>query len=440
MNQEERNKLYVARCLLDKKITIREGAELLHLSERQVKRLKKGVREQGDTFVIHKNRGRKPGHALSNEIKNIVINLKKQEKYSQANFSHFQELLEEHESIHLSKSSVYRILTSEGIESTKKHSRRTPHKMRKRKPRRGMLTVIDASPYRWFLNGRECSLHGVIDDAGGEVLNLVFAPQECLEGYFELTRGFISQYGIPLAVYADLHTIFRSPLEGKLSLEEELSGKRVKETQFGRAMSELGINLIWAKSPQAKGIIERLWETLQSRLPVELNLAGISTLEEANNFLATFIQQYNSKFAREPRDPQSAFRPLEGNVNLDFILCRKETRKVDNGSTFSFSGVKYQAMDQGKAVALVPHSTITVLHSPRFGVKVQYHGTVYDVEPLETLLREQTVPKQKKQSRKTTAPAENHPWRNSAPSVPVSYEESDREILEALYSSRLAWR
>ena len=202
----------------------------------------------------------------------------------------------------------------------------------------------------------------------------------------------------------------------------------------------LGINLIWAKSPQAKGKIERLWETLQSRLPVELNLAGISTLEEANAFLATFVQQYNRKFAREPRDPQSAFRPLEENINLDFILCRKETRKVDNGSTFSFSGVKYRAIDQGKVVALVPHSTVTVLHSPRFGVKVQYHGTVYDVEPLETLRREQAVSRQKKQLPKTTIPAENHPWRNSAPPVPVSYEESDREILEALYSSRLAWR
>jgi len=153
---------------------------------------------------------------------------------------------------------------------------------------------MDASPYRWFLNGMECSLHGVIDDAGGEVLHLVFASQECLEGYFELTKGFISQYGIPLAVYVDRHTIFRSPLEGKLSLEEELSGKRAKVTQFGR----------------------------------------------------------------EPRDPQSAFRPLEENVNLDFILCRKETRKVDNGSTFSFSGVKYRAIDQGKVVALVPHSPI----------------------------------------------------------------------------------
>jgi len=120
-----------------------------------------GVREQGDVFVIHKNRGRKPVHALSHEVKERVVNLKRSEKYSQANFSHFQELLEEHESIHLSKSSVYRILVSEGMESTKRHSRRTLHKTRKRKPQRGMLTVMDASPYRWFLNGMECSLHGV---------------------------------------------------------------------------------------------------------------------------------------------------------------------------------------------------------------------------------------------------------------------------------------
>src|SRR5690554_5036778 len=252
MNQDERNTLYITRCLLDGKMTISEAAGLLSLSERQIKRLKKGVKEQGDAFVIHKNRGRKPAHALTDEIQNLVIHHKKSEKYSRANFSHFQELLEEHESIRLSKPSIYRILVSNGFTSPKKHKRLKQHKRRKRMPQRGMLVQIDASPHTWFFNGEECSLHGAVDDATGEVLALFFTPNECLEGYWQVMKMVISSKGIPLAVYSDRHSIFRSPKMDKLSLEDELKGRKVNATQFGRALAELDINLIWAKTAQAK--------------------------------------------------------------------------------------------------------------------------------------------------------------------------------------------
>jgi len=441
MTQDERNKLYVARCLIDGKMSISEAAEVLDLSERQVKRIKKGVKENGEAFVIHKNRGRKPAHALSDEVKNAVINLKKSEKYSKANFSHFQELLEEYESISLSKPSVYRILVSNGLTSPKKHSKVKHHKRRKRKPQRGMLVIIDASPYAWFFNNEECSLHGAVDDATGEILALFFTPNECLNGYFQLMKTVISNNGVPLAVYADRHSIFRSPKADKLSLEEELSGKKVKTTQFGRAMAELGINLIWAKSAQGKGRIERLWETLQSRLPVELNIAGISTLEEANAFLSVFINKYNEKFAVLPKDPQPAFRQLEEKVNLDYILCLKDTRQVDNGSAFSFEGGYYRVIRNGKVMPVIPKSKVVVLKSPWFGLKVLYSGSVYDVEALDALPPKTVAPKLPKQPRKPVVPAENHPWRSNPVKFPPSmYEESDREILEALFSSRLAWR
>jgi len=441
MTQDDRNKLYVARSLIDGKMTISEAAEILSLSERQVKRIKKGVKEYGEAFVIHKNRGRKPSHALTDKVKNLVVNLKKSEKYSKANFSHFQELLEEFESISLSKPSVYRILVSNGLTSPKKHSKVKHHKRRKRKPQRGMLVLIDASPHAWFFNNEECSLHGAVDDATGEILALFFTPNECLEGYFQLMKTVISNNGVPLAVYADRHTIFRSPKADKLSLEEELSGKKVKTTQFGRAMAELGINLIWAKSAPAKGRIERLWETLQSRLPVELNIAGISTLEEANAFLTTFISKYNEKFAVEPRDPQPAFRQLDNNINPDYVLCLKDTRQVDNGSTFSFEGTYYRVVRNGKVMPVIPKSKVIVLKSSRFGLKVKYSGSIYDVEPLDALPLKTVAPKLPKQPRKPVVPAGNHPWRTNSVKFPVTmYEESDREIIEALYSSTLAWR
>ncbi|MGI6574562.1 MAG: ISNCY family transposase [bacterium] len=440
MTQDERNKLHIARCLLEGKMTISEAAEILGLSERQVKRIKKGVKEYGDAFVVHKNRGLKPAHALTDKIKDLVVKHRQTQKYAEANFSHFQELLEEHESIRLSKSSVYRILVENGFTSPKKHTKVKQHKRRKRKPQKGMLVLIDASPHTWFLNGEECSLHGAIDDATGEILALFFSPTECLESYFQIMRSLISNNGIPLAVYADRHTIFRSPKTSRLSLEDELSGKRGKATQFGRAMAELGINLIWAKTAQAKGRIERLWNTLQSRLPVELNIAGISTMDEANDFLALFLTKHNERFAVEAKDPQSAFHALE-NMELDYILCVKDTRQVDNGSTFSYENVYYRLVRNGKVIPVIPKSKVTVLKSPRYGLKAQYSGSIYDVEVLEALPVKEVVPKQPRKPRQYAAPSENHPWRGKSVSFPVSiYDDTDREILEALYSSRLAWR
>lgn len=440
MTQNERNKLYVARCLLDGKMTISEAAEVLSLSERQVKRIKKGVKELGEAFVIHKNKGRKPSHTLTDEVKNLVIGHKQSEKYSNANFSHFQELLEEHESINLSKPSVYRVLVSNGFTSPKKHNKVKYHKRRKRKSQRGMLIQIDASPHAWFFNSHECSLHGAIDDATGEILSLFFTPNECLEGYFQIMKTVILNNGVPLAVYADRHTIFRSPKAGKLSIEEELNGKYVKDTQFGRAMAELGTNLIWAKTAQAKGRIERLWETLQSRLPVELGIAEISTMEEANSFLTTFIKKYNTKFAVKPKDPQSAFRGLDNTVNPDYILCIKDTRQVDNGSTFSYEGVYYRVLRNGKVMPVIPKSKVTVLKSSQFGLKVEYSGSVYEVEVLEALPPKEITLKQQ-QPRKSVIPAGDHPWRTTTTKLsPSMYDESDREIIDALYSSRLAWR
>lgn len=446
MTQEERNKLYIARSLIEGKMTIREAAEASGLSERQWKRIKKGVKEHGDAFVIHKNRGRKPKHAISDDVKSQVINLKKSEKYVKANFSHFQELISEYESIELSKPTVYRILASSGCTSPKKHSHRNPHRRRKRKPRRGMLVIADASPHRWFLDNREFSLHGAIDDATGEILSLFFTPNECLEGYFEVVRDIVTMHGIPLALYVDRHTIFRSPNTDKLSIEDELSGKRVKDTQFGRAMRELGINLIYAKTPQAKGRIERLWETLQSRLPVELNIAGIKTVDEANAFLKAFIAKYNQRFAVTPEDPGIDFRPLDESLNLDYILCTKEIRQADNGSTFSYGGNFYRVIRNGKTMPVIPKAKITVLKSSKIGIMVEYSGAIYGVEKLEEKPKKQPKTNEKPAKKpKTTVPPKEHPWRSKlsarTPSLTASFvEESDREILEALYSSRLAWR
>jgi transposase len=445
MTQREMTRLIVIHQTIDKVITIREAAELLDLSERQVIRLKKGVLEEGDAFIIHKNRGRKPKHAFSDEFKNTIVDLKKSEEYRDVNFSHFVDLLAE-KGINVSYSSVYRILTEAGISSPRKHREHKAHRRRERMPRKGMLVQIDASEHDWIDGLPPFTLHGAIDDATGEILALFFTQEECMEGYFEIIRQITTNHGIPLSLYSDRHTIFVSPNDGKLSIEEQLAGKTVNLTQFGRAMEELGINIIKAKSPQAKGRVERLWNTLQDRLKAELKIYGINSIEAANAFLPRFIESYNKRFGVEPEDPQPAFRPLDPDINLDYILCIKETRTIIESSAFSYKGKYYQLIKDGKKAPAMPKAKLTVLFSPKIGVKALYGGVVYDTLLLQDRPKKQALeqPEHKPdKKRNPVKPAPDHPWKQQAQKRPgISYEETDREILEMLgqlFNSTRAW-
>ena len=187
------------------------------------------------------------------------------------------------------------------------------------------------------------ALHGAIDDATGQLTGLYLTENECLQGYFEIMRQTIRNFGVPLSAYSDKHTIFRSPLTEK---KAEL-GEEANLTQFGRALDEFGVNLIHAHSPQAKGRVERLWGTLQSRLPVEFSLYGITTIEAANRFLSeTFIPRFNERFAVES-EGGSIFVPYVHKEEIDDILCVKERRKTDSAGSFSYKGQRFKVLDEG---------------------------------------------------------------------------------------------
>jgi hypothetical protein len=308
-----------------------------------------------------------------------------------------------------------------------------------------MLVQIDASPHVWFIGEEMYSLHGAIDDATGEILALFLAPTECLEGYFEIMRQIITNYGLPTSIYCDRHTIFVSPKDGKLTIEQEINGERVNLTQFGRAVEELGINIIKAKSAQAKGRIERLWETLQSRLPVEFKIYGITTIEAANEFLFKFMKMYNQKFSVEPEIPEDVFRMLTPDIVLDNILCKKEERTIIEGSAFSYGGKYYQLLKHGEKVPAMPRAKINVLTSSKIGIKAFYSGVVYEVKLLEERPKKSALSRPKKQvkERVYTKPSHEHPWRQQTKKVPMHYyEETDAEILkmlDELFSSQRAW-
>jgi hypothetical protein len=236
---------------------------------------------------------------------------------------------------------------------------------------------MDASPFEWVA-GSTLNLHGAIDDATSQVTGLSLCVSECMLGYHQVVRRMIGVYGIPDAVYADRHTIFRSPNADKAKAVDAPPDIKVHETQFGRALSELGVKIIPARSAQAKGRIERLWETLQSRLPVEFEIRGIRDMDTANEFLKDYIFAFNGEFAVEPTDRDTAFLPLEEGRNLDHILCIKEQRKLDNGQTFSYKGKRFQIKKVPYSDWLPPKAEITVMSSPRIGVKVAYKNLVFD--------------------------------------------------------------
>jgi len=427
MTKKELVRVHVIKSLIEDKMTSRDAAEVLSLSERQIKRLKAGVKKDGEVFVIHKNRGRKPKHTIPGEIREEIVSLVRN-KYKGVNYTHLAELLREEEGITISQSSVSRILKAKGIKSPRKHRPPKPHRTRERKPQEGLLLQMDASPYEW-IPGIKCSLHGAIDDARGNITGLYFCENECLNGYYEVKRQTILEYGIPISVYVDRHTIFKAPSNARLTIYDELEGKALAYTQFSRAMQELSVGIIYAYSPQAKGRIERLWGTLQDRLALELRLAGIKSIKEANAFLPGFIKRFNAHFAVVPREPQSAYRPLEEHINIDYILCRKETRKAGQGSTFSFGGQIYQLSKNNQAVPLPNKAAITVLTSPRFGMRAEYKGGVYEVRKTVRPVR---VIAKKDRIRRFVKVKDDHPWKNGGVEH-FTYEESDRELVAAIY-------
>lgn len=380
MSTTQLKRAHVLRKYNEGLLSRQTAATELRLSERQITRLSKGVRDEGEHALIHKNTGRKPSHTLPDEIKERILALRKEETYTKCNHAHFQELLLREHGISLSYNALYTLLRTAGIHSPKKRRQAVKHRRRKRKTQAGELLQLDATPFDWLGSGCRQSLHASIDDATGQITGVYMTENECLHGYFAVMRQTVLSFGVPLSAYSDKHTIFRSPLTDRKAEQ----GEEANLTQFGRALDELGINLIHAHSPQAKGRVERLWETLQSRLPVEFKLRNITTVEDANHFLTNeFLQLFNSRFS-VPAENGSLFIAYIGREHIDDILCVKETRKTDNAGSFSFRGQRFRVMDEG--YPLIPaKASVEVLIGVHSAIRVRYKGRVYATELSTTI-------------------------------------------------------
>lgn len=381
MTKKEIKKFNIIQGCLDGFYTVPQAAKQLGLSDRQIQRLKKEVKLKGPEGIIHKSRGKKAHNSIDKNLEKQITSLKKTFEYEKSNFKHFTELLEERENIKLSYSCVYSKLRKNGITSPRKHAKKKLHHLRKRKAHLGELVQTDGTPFDWFEIGKMYSLHGYIDDATGIPLALYMCENECLLGYLEITRQMLTNFGMPENIYSDRFSVFFPPTSAKISIEEQLNGKTVPETQFHKILSELNINLIAAGSSQAKGRIERLWNTLQDRLITEFRIHNIKTIEQANKFFPNFIKSYAKKFAVKPESNISKFIPLPKNINLDDLLVTKFTRVIDNAGCFSFYNKKFQVITK----EIPPRTTVTIMMSKKIGIKAMWKDKKYDVITCENL-------------------------------------------------------
>ena len=294
-----------------------------------MRRILAAYRKEGAAALAHGNRGRRPANTTTETKMTYVVQLART-RYAGTNHTHLTELLMEREGIDLSRSTVRRILVSAGVDSPRR--RRPPrHRVRrKRMAQEGMLLQIDGSHHRWLgEQGPRFVLLLAVDDATGTVPDALFSQEEDTRGYFLLMEGLIRQCGIPLAVYSDRHAVFKHTGEPRQ--------KPAGPTQFARAMEELGIRQIFARSPQAKGRVERTAGTFQDRLVTELRLAGVTTIDEANEVLHRFLPRFNEKFGVPAEHSSVAYRSMESSVALDQILCFKHRRKVARDNTVKYN-------------------------------------------------------------------------------------------------------
>ena len=330
MRRKEVPRAGLLEAALEGRIGNVQGARSMRLSVRQFHRVKARFAAEGVAGLVHRLRGRPSPHRLAAAIHARAVALLQGGTYAGLNDCHLTEKLREVEGLPLSRSTVRRLRRGLGLAATRRRRGRQGRMRRTPEAQMGALVQLDASLFPWLGDrGPQMTLHGAIDDATGICVALYFRPHEDLHGYATLLRTLCTTYGLPLALYGDRLGVFVRN-DAHWTVEEELRGTQ-DPTHFGRILQELGIGYIAAHSPQAKGRIERFWQTLQDRLVSELRLRGISTLEAANAFLPIFLADLNPRFARVPADAAPAWRPVPR--DLAAVLSCRYTRTVARDNT-----------------------------------------------------------------------------------------------------------
>ena len=443
LTMDEQKKYEVIKKLVDENGNKSRAALTLGLTPRHINRLVKAYKEKGKAAFVHGNRGRKPSTTIPDDIRANIIDLY-QSKYYDANFVHFTELLEVHEQIKVSVGTVSSILEAEYILSpkvTKAKKKRISQELRAKKdtaknqkekdaiqknivavedahtrrPRCayfGELQQMDATPYEW-VSGQIWHLHLAIDDATGRITGGWFDLQATFNGYYHVFHQILTTYGIPYKFLTDRRTVFTYKKKNSTSLDEDTY------TQFAYACNQLGVELKSSSVAHAKGRVERLNQTLQSRLPIELRLAGITTIDAANEFLNSYIKEFNEKFSLPLNGIKSVFEMQPSDEKINLILAVLDERTVDSGHCIQFHKQYYRMLDaHGMQVHYRKGTKVMVIQS--------YNKNLYCCVNDKDIYALEAIPKQAAKSKdldadyeapkpkKTHIPSMNHPWRRSA--------------------------
>ena len=439
---DEQKKYEVIKHLVDNGGNKERAAMILGITKRQVNRLIKAYKEKGKSAFLHGNRGRKPATTIAQEIRQDVVDLYRT-KYYDANFTHFTELLQKHEGITLSLSTVTSVLEASAIFSprvtkakrrriikqleeekqaakTKKEADRIQtnlvavedaHSRRPRCAYFGELAQMDASPYEWF-GTEKTTLHIAVDDATGRIIGAFFDEQETLSGYYHVYQQILIRYGIPYKFFTDRRTVFTYKKKNSPDIGEDTC------TQFAYACKQLGTQIEYSSVPQAKGRVERMFETLQSRLPVEMRLAGVSDMKAANEFLDSYINEFNSRFALPADGIKSVFesQPSEEIINLTLAVLTERT--VDSGHSIQFNRRYYRMLDErGMQVHYRKGTKVMVIKA--------FDGSLYcavndkDVHVLDEIPHRASKSKEfddvaENTPKKRYVPPMNHPWKSKS--------------------------
>ena len=420
MSAKELNRLEVMQKLTEKRMSQSEAGRILDLSMRQIKRLVRAYRQQGAAGLVSKHRGRKGNNRLSDEVQRKSLNLLKT-KYKGFGPTLAHEKLVEREKLKLSDESVRQLMIAEHLWKPRKAKKVVTHQLRERRACFGELIQIDGSPHDWFQGRAEaCVLLVFIDDATGKLLQLRFVDTESFFSYCQAAEGYFKHYGKPVAFYSDKHGIFR------VNVPSAGSGDAL--TQFGRAMQELDIQIICANSPQAKGRVERVIQTLQDRLPKEMGLRGISTMTDGNAYLPEFIADFNQRFAVAARSSVNAHRSLTAKDNLARILTWQETRTLSKNLTLQFQKIVYQIQTDRPTYAL-RNAQVMVCVNAQEEITILYNGkalpyTIYNQQAHQAeVVSAKQLDRALKEKRLPSKPAPDHPWRRGF-ATPLSKRRS----------------
>ncbi|HTP05074.1 MAG TPA: ISNCY family transposase [Nitrospirota bacterium] len=401
MSMKEAKLLHVVRQALEKRITQAEAAGVIGLSLRQVQRVVRRVKREGDEGICHRARGKEPNNRIPEKVKDKVLKLCRG-IYYELGPTHAGEKLLEKDQVKVSVETLRTWFIEEGLPYRQRKKR--PHRQwRERKSCRGEMVQLDGSHHDWFEGrGPVCVLMAYVDDATGAV----FARFSAYEGTLpamDSFKSYIRRYGVPQSVYLDRHSTYKST-EHYQTIEDQLEDRQLL-SQFERSLRELGVKVIHAYSPQAKGRVERLFGTFQDRVIKEMRLAGVKNREEGNRFLKAYLPTYNRRFGVMPAKEADLHRPFKDRKELDRILSIRNTRALRNDFTVAHNKKLYQIKDNIRTkTVLVEERTDGSMRIVHNGQRLRYKEI--KSRPVQKV-KKPMVPR----VWKGVKPAADHPWK-----------------------------